>query len=110
MQALKSAAHWGDATQVMDLSLDVVGVAAVAVFGPNLSIGAVNYQLAAITGCLRARYSNGLGLGWLDDRSALRAGRDDGKAVGAGGDVDVLTHINCQFEGFTALGGRAHRA
>lgn len=81
----------------MRLAQNITGVAAVTVAGPNLPVGAMDDQLAAITSGLRARYGDGLRLRGHDDGGALRAGRDDGEAVGAGGDVDVFAHDSCRF-------------
>lgn len=81
----------------MDLSLNATRVVAVAVLSPNLPVGAMDDQLAAVASCLGARYGDGLSLGGLDDRGALCASRDDGEAAGAGGDVDGFTHDSCRY-------------
>lgn len=88
----------------MDLSLGATRVVAVAILGSNLPVGAMDDQFAAVTSGLGARYGNGLSLGGLDDGGALRAGRDDGEAVGAWGNVDGFAHDSCRyFKGLLSL-------
>ncbi len=78
--------------QEIKISLAGFRVVAVAIPFPDLAIAAMDEQFASPVDGHFTADSGGGGLGRGNDGRALGAGRDDGPAVRAGRDMQILSH------------------